>query len=292
MPTIPTTTYQLNLSGRLLSLDIPRIMGIVNCTPDSFYDGGHRTTTESTIAHALRMLSDGADVLDIGGQSTRPGATPIGPDEEWKRIATVIAGILQEQPGAIISVDTFHASVAARAFDAGALIINDVTAGTHDANMFDVVAQNRGALVIMHMQGNPSNMQKNPLYSDVVVEVFTWLNQRMRKARLAGVQDILLDVGFGFGKNLEHNFKLLNALAEFQCLGAPLLIGVSRKSMIWKPLQSTPEDALNGTTALHAWALDRGGHMLRTHDVLEAREAITLHCQLRANQTSPGVLFA
>lgn len=266
-----------------MALDRPRIMGILNCTPDSFYDGGHHATGAAAVAHGLRMLDAGADVLDLGGQTTKPGAKDIGPSAEWERIAPVLDGLLAERPDTPISVDTFHAYVAQRALKAGAAMINDVTGG-RDPEMWSVVAEAGAPYCLMHLRGTPATMQENPTYEDVVDAVYAHLDEGMHAAREAGVSDVLLDPGFGFGKTTKHNYALLDALDRLHVLGAPVLVGVSRKSMIWRPLGIEPAQALNGTTALHAWALERGAHVLRVHDVGAAREAIALHALLRAGR--------
>lgn len=282
MPTSPSL-LTLRFDGTLMPLDSPRIMGIVNCTPDSFYDGGRHGSDSSQIQHALRLLQQGADIIDIGGASTRPGATPISPEEEWSRLKPVLQGIRARAPHAIVSIDTFHARVAEQALAAGAHMINDVTGGS-DPEMWPVVARFNVPYVIMHIQGTPATMQNAPSYPDgVVFEVYRSLLHKIENAREAGVGDVVADVGFGFGKTLEQNFSLLHDLQAFHELKVPLLVGVSRKSMVYKALKTTPEDALNGTTALHAWALDRGAHILRVHDVKEAAEAIALHRLLNNN---------
>lgn len=257
-------------------LNIPRVMGIVNCTPDSFYDGGAHGSPSGQIQHALHLLATGADIIDLGGLSTRPGAKAITPQEEWERVAPVLEGILSARPDAIVSIDTYQSEVAHRALAAGASMINDVTGGS-DPEMWPVVAAARVPYVLMHIQGTPETMQRDPRYADVVADVFGHLLHRVDAARQAGIVDIVADVGFGFGKTLEQNYALLRNLRGFGELGVPVLVGVSRKSMIYKPLKATPAEALNGTTALHAWALDRGAHILRVHDAKEAAEAISLH---------------
>lgn len=259
-----------------MALNLPRVMGIVNCTPDSFYDGGLHGSPAGQIQHALHLLASGADILDLGGLSTRPGAQAISAQEEWERIAPVLEGILTARPEAIVSVDTYQSEVAERALAAGASMINDVTGGS-DPEMWPVVVAARVPYVLMHIQGIPETMQRNPRYDDVVADVFSHLLHRVDAARQAGIVDIVADVGFGFGKTLEQNYALLKNLQAFGELGVPVLVGVSRKSMIYKPLSVTPAEALNGTTALHAWALERGAHVLRVHDAKEAAEAISLH---------------
>lgn len=267
-----------------MTLEIPRIMGIVNCTPDSFYDGNPRESEGERVARGIRLWREGADILDLGGQSTRPGAVEVGAEEEWARVEPVLAGLREALPDVRISVDTFHPWVADRALSAGAGMINDVKGLDHPA-MWEVVAQHRASYVLMHMQGTPATMQHRPAYAAVVTDVFRELGRSMLAAREAGVGDLLLDVGLGFGKSIRDNFQLLSQLASFHHLGAPLLVGVSRKSMIYKTLGCTPEAALNGTTALHAWALDRGAQVLRVHDVVEARETILLHREMLHGET-------
>lgn len=273
----------MNLNGRLLALDRPRVMGILNCTPDSFYDGGRHGEPQGAVAHGLALLEAGADLVDVGGQSTRPGAVDVGVEAEWDRVAPVIEGLLAARPDAAISVDTFHAEVARRALGLGAAMVNDVTGG-RDPDMWPVVAAAGAAYCLMHLQGTPATMQDAPRYEDVVDAVYAHLDAGLHAAREAGISDVVLDPGFGFGKSLTHNYALLDALDRFHVLGAPLLVGVSRKSMVWRPLGSSSEDALNGTTALHAWALERGAHLLRVHDVGPAREAVELFALMRAGR--------
>lgn len=268
-----------------MELNIPRVMGIVNCTPDSFYDGGAHGSPSCQIQHALHLLATGADIIDLGGLSTRPGAQAITPQEEWERIAPVLEGILSARPDTIISIDTYQSEVAEHALTAGASMINDVTGGS-DPEMWPVVAAARVPYVLMHIQGTPETMQRNPRYDDVCADVYSYLLHRVDAARQAGVVDIIVDVGFGFGKTLEQNYALLRNLGGFGEMGVPVLVGVSRKSMIYKPLKATPAEALNGTTALHAWALDRGAHILRVHDAKEAAEAISLHRLFKGETTA------
>lgn len=275
------TKRRTQQSSLTLKLDQPRIMGIINCTPDSFFTGS-RYGGKDAILTGQRMIDEGADVLDIGGQSTRPGAEEIGAQAEWERIEAPLKGILDARPEALISIDTFHAEVAHRALETGAFMINDVSAGIKDQDMVAVVLHHQAPFAIMHMQGTPANMQDNPQYEEVVTDVKHWLKSRLSELRNAGIDQLVADVGFGFGKTLEQNYALLNGLSEFRTLNCPLLIGVSRKSMIWRALESSPENALNGTTALHAWALDRGGNILRVHDVLAAREVVKLHAMKNA----------
>lgn len=264
----------------------PWVMGILNVTPDSFFDGGKHDSLQAAVDHADQMLAAGADVLDLGAQSTRPGAVQVGPDEEWARLSPVLRAIRDRHADAVLSIDTFHPEVAQRALDAGADWINDVTGGT-DA-MWKVVAQARCPYVMMHMQGTPATMQDNPSYDDVTADVASALGRKLERAAEVGVTNVIVDVGFGFGKTVEHNFALLQNLESFQSLNRPVLVGVSRKSMIQRVLNVTSDQALNGTTALHAWALDRGAHILRVHDVKEACEVRDLHHALNRtlNHTS------
>ncbi len=256
-------------------------MGVLNCTPDSFFEGSRAASAKAAVKTGRRMLGAGADVLDVGGQSSRPGAVEVGAIEEWQRIEATIKGLLDAAPEALISVDTFHHEVALKALEAGAFMVNDIFGGSRDANMAQVIAQFNAPYAIMHMQGTPATMQERPTYKDITTAVVHWLQDRMRILSQQGVQQPVVDVGFGFGKTAAHNFQLLRELDQFQALNAPLLVGVSRKSMIYKIINRQPETALNGTTALHAWALERGAHMLRVHDVAEAREVVTLHRALR-----------
>ena len=274
-------TFQLTCHGKIWKLDTPQVLGIVNCTPDSFFSGNRFSATDVAVTQGLKMLESGAHALDIGGQSTRPNAAEVSATEEWNRIEFVIAGILKERPQAILSVDTFHGEVAARALDSGAFMINDVFAGTKDKNLVDIVSARRAPLVIMHMQGTPETMQVNPRYSNASEDICAWLLQRSIALKKKGIDQLVVDTGFGIGKTTKHNFQILKSLKAFQVVGLPLLAGVSRKSMIWTTLQSSPEAALNGTTALHAWALEGGANILRVHDVKEALETVALHNEMR-----------
>ena len=278
-------TPSITLRGSVVSFHQPWVMGILNLTPDSFHDGGAWNNPAAALGQAERMLDEGADMLDLGAQSTRPGAEVLGPEAEWQRLEPVLVALKKTQPDAIVSVDTFHAEVARRALAEGADVINDVSGGDADPDMWAVVAQARAPYVLMHMQGTPATMQDNPTYDDVVHEVVTHLQRRVHAAYQAGVTDVVADVGFGFGKTVAHNYALLDALDQFHELQCPLLAGVSRKSMIQKVLGVDSQRALNGTTALHAWALDRGVHILRVHDVAEAKEAVALHQALVKSRT-------
>jgi dihydropteroate synthase len=251
-------------------------MGILNVTPDSFYDGGKYTSDRAIMNQVERMLSEGADLIDVGGMSSRPGAVLIDEELEVKRVIPVVRSILTHFPNTLISVDTVRSSVAREAAVAGAVMINDISAGKFDAKMCSTVAELQLPYVLMHMQGSPEDMQHNPEYSQVTVEVLDFFIQKLGELRALGVKDVILDPGFGFGKTVAHNYQLLTNLSAFSMLDCPVLAGLSRKSMICKVLEVNPSKALNGTTALHMVALQNGARLLRVHDVKEARETISL----------------
>lgn len=256
-------------------------MGILNLTPDSFYDGGLHT--DNYLRQVEKMITEGASIIDIGGQSTRPGAIKLNPDEEKKRILPAIEKIIQKFPNCIISVDTFWADVAESAIESGASIINDISGGEFDHKMPDTVAKLKVPYIVMHTQGTPENMQLNPVYTDVVKEVCFSLASKIEKLKLLGINDVLIDPGFGFGKNIEHNYALLHRLEHFSILRKPILIGISRKSMINKLLNTQPKDALNGTSIIHTLSLIKGAKILRVHDVKEAAEAIKIVSYMQKN---------
>jgi len=256
------------------------IMGILNVTPDSFYDGGVNFSVETAIASGLKMKRDGADIIDIGGASSRPGSQSVSASEEWARVEPVLNGLLDSAPEMNISIDTFRAEVARKAVEAGAVLINDISAGSLDPELLYAVGEANVPYVLMHMLGRPDNMQVDPRYGNVVSEVKAWFNMKISELSKAGVKDVILDPGFGFGKRQEDNYALLNNLCEFSELDLPVLVGTSRKSMIYNALECQPSEALNGTTATHAWALERGASLLRVHDVREAREVVVLHHHL------------
>ncbi len=266
----------INLGGTLINFDSPKIMGIVNLTPDSFYTKGNNNSVTGALLLAEKMLAEGAHVLDLGGQSSRPGATLVGAETEIQRVVPAIEAIVKRFPQALISVDTFYASVARAAVEAGALLVNDISAGLMDEKMFQTVSYLKVSYILMHMKGTPETMQQNPVYESIVTEVFDFLNQRVQLARAYGIEELMLDPGFGFGKTIDQNYSLLRDLRSFELLQLPLLAGLSRKSMIYKVLQSGAEEALNGTTALQMLALNNGANMLRVHDVKEAAETIRL----------------
>jgi len=266
----------INCRGTLLSLDTPLLMGILNITPDSFFDGGKYTSIDLALAQAEKMSSEGATFIDIGPSSSKPGSAISDPEVEIKLIQPVLQQLLHSFPNTYFSIDTYHSKVAERALDLGASMINDISGGQWDKNLLATVARYDVPYVMMHIQGQPKTMQLSPNYSDVVTEIAAYFAQQIEKAEAAGIHDLILDPGFGFGKTVAHNFELLQQLDYFKTLKHPILVGLSRKSMIYKTLESAPEDALNGTTALHAWALERGANILRVHNVKEAKECIRL----------------
>lgn len=267
----------INVRGNLIDLSVPRVMGIINVTPDSFFSGSRAESEGEIIGKAAKMLEEGADFLDIGGWSSRPGAGEITPEEEMKRVINAVRAVSSEFPGAIISVDTYRSEIAERAIlEYGAAIINDIAAGEADRLMFQTVARLKVPYIMMHMQGKPETMQVNPVYEDITSEIIRWFGERIARLKAMGVSDIIIDPGFGFGKNIRHNFELLKHLRDFSITGLPLLAGISRKSMIWKTLGITPEEALNGTTVLNTVALLAGADILRVHDVKEAVQAVKL----------------
>jgi dihydropteroate synthase len=267
----------INVKGQLIDLEVPRVMGILNITPDSFYKGSRYRDEKEIIGAAQRMLEEGADFLDIGGYSSRPGAEEISTEEEKRRVLKAVRYVSKEFPQAIISVDSFRAEVAREAIcDCGAHIVNDISGGEADPDMSELIAELNVPYIIMHMQGNPQTMQINPVYEDVVSEILTWFGQKAVSLMEAGVKDIIIDPGFGFGKTTFHNFEILRRLDELNIAGLPLMVGLSRKSMIWKTLNSSPSESLNGTSALNAVALMNGADILRVHDVKEAIETVRL----------------
>ncbi len=277
------TATSLRIGGRLLDLSTPRVMGIVNATPDSFYGGSRQRTVDAALRTVEQMVADGADMVDIGGQSTRPGAVRISADEEAQRVVPLVAAIHGRFPELIVSIDTFYGAVAREAAAEGAAIVNDISAWSIDATLLNAVAELGLPYVLMHMQGTPETMQANPTYTDVVNEVYAFFSHKLAALRQAGVADVILDPGFGFGKTLSHNYQLLARLAEFEPIGCAVLAGVSRKGMIYKLLETTPEDAMNGTTVANTLALVNGARILRVHDVKAAAEAVKLFSFTREN---------
>lgn len=275
--TINKSTFELVSGKSTVSFEKPVVMGILNLTPDSFYKNNRFVSDCAFLDLAEKMLKEGAQILDIGGISTRPGSIAVSEEEELRRLIEPLKSLVNNFPGVMISVDTFRNKIAKETIGAGAHMINDVSGGTFDIQMANRIAQLQVPYVMMHMQGTPQVMQKNPQYENVVHEVSEFFKRQLNIFRNAGVQSsIILDPGFGFGKNLDHNFSLLAGLEKFHQFKCPLLVGVSRKSMINKVLQTTPEIALNGTTVLNTLALMNGANILRVHDVKEAQEAVLL----------------
>jgi dihydropteroate synthase len=263
--------------GRLIDFSIPRVMGILNITPDSFYDGGRYMNEAAVLTRVTNILAQGADIVDVGACSSRPGAKKISTEEEKSRLKTALRAIRQEFPDACISVDTFRSDIAAYVIkEFGADLINDISAGRWDDQMLPVVGELKVPLVMMHVQGTPGTMQINPHYTDIVRELMLFFAERILEAKRHGIADLIIDPGFGFGKTVSHNFQLLRELRLLTRLGLPVMVGLSRKSMIYKSINETPENALNGTTVLNTLALSNGARLLRVHDVKEASEAVKL----------------
>lgn len=267
----------INCKGKILNLTEPVIMGIINATPDSFYEGHLKYSKENILKMAGKMIEDGAAILDIGGQSTRPGSQPITTEEELGRVIPLLASIHEKHPNIIISIDTYNSEVAKTAVAAGATIVNDVSGGNMDKAMIATVADLKIPYVCMHMQGTPATMQKAPTYTDVVKEVLDYFISKVDECSKAGIKDVIIDPGFGFGKTIEHNFQVLKKLPALSITGRAILVGLSRKSMIYKTLGIPVADALNGTTVLNTMALMNGASILRVHDVKEAKEAVALY---------------
>lgn len=275
------TPSTLNCNGKLVSLTNPKILGILNLTPDSFYDGGKYTLVESALKQCETMLVDGTDFIDMGACSSRPGAEEVSEEEELGRLLPILEKARKEFPDALFSIDTYRASVAQKALEIGAHMINDISAGEMDSEMLQTVGQFPVPYIAMHMQETPKTMQKQPQYDDVVSDVIHFFSTKIGQCKNAGIDDIILDPGFGFGKTTHHNFKLLQQLEQFHLFHLPIVVGVSRKSMIYKTLDTSPAEALNGTTVLHTVALQKKAQMLRVHDVKEAKECIRLMEQLQ-----------
>lgn len=268
--------FTLNCKGRLLIIDQPIVMGIINTTPDSFYKGSRKRTGDEIIFTAEKMIAEGAAILDIGGQSTRPGSTQLSAEEELQRVIPSIEAIAKRFPNQIISVDTFYARVAKAAVEAGADIVNDISGASLDTDLLSTVAAMKVPYVLMHMKGHPHTMQQNPVYENIVLDVFDTLNFKIAELTQIGITDIIIDPGFGFGKTTAQNFILLKQLSYFKEMGKPVMAGLSRKATIYKTLEITAEEALNGSTVLHTIALLNGASILRVHDVKEAVEAVRL----------------
>ncbi len=270
----------LNCKGQLIDLSIPKVMGVLNLTPDSFYDGGKYKDEKSILSQTEKMLQEGAAFIDAGAYSSRPGADDIPVEEELRRIVPVVELLLRHFPGILISIDTFRSKVAKETLDAGVALINDISAGHLDPGMMETVAKARVPYIMMHMKGNPRTMKDMNTYTDLVEDIRYYFSERLASARALGIHDLVIDPGFGFAKNIAQNYELLRQLSLFSTFGVPVLAGLSRKSMIYKVLGTTPAEALNGTTALNMVALLGGASILRVHDVKEAVECVALYGQL------------
>ena len=279
-----TTARYINVNGSLLDLSQPRVMGILNVTPDSFYAGSRTQTKAEIVRRVKQIVSEGAAIIDIGAYSSRPNADNVSAREEMERLRMGLKILFEIQPDAVVSVDTFRADVARMCVEEyGVAIINDIAAGEMDANMFHTVAALNVPYIMMHMQGTPQSMQQHPHYDNLLKEVFLYFARKVQQLRDLGVKDIILDPGFGFGKTMEHNYELLSHLEEFRIFELPLLVGVSRKSMIYRLLDITPQEALNGTTVLDTICLLKGADILRVHDVKEAVETVRIVQAMRNN---------
>lgn len=271
----------INCNGNLINLNTPKVMGILNITPDSFYDGGKYKSDKDILLQVEKMLLEGATFIDVGAYSSRPDAKHISETEELKRLLPIIELLVRNFDNSFISVDTFRANVAREAVNSGACMVNDISGGELDANMFNTIAALQVPYILMHMKGTPQNMQVNPKYNNIVEELFFYFSKKINQLRNLKVNDVILDVGFGFGKTLEHNYELLKKLFFFKELELPLLVGISRKSMIYKLLKGEPKDMLNATTVANTIAILNGATILRVHDVKEAMECITITNQLK-----------
>lgn len=271
----------INCKGRLVDLSTPRVMGILNLTPDSFYDGGHRNSLKEHLQKTEKMLREGADFIDVGAYSSRPGADDIPVEEELKRILPVVVALLKEFPKIQLSIDTFRSEVAQQCVEAGAAMVNDISAGHLDMKMMETVAALQVPYIMMHMKGTPQTMKDLNQYRDLTQDILYYFSERLNKARESGINDLIVDPGFGFSKNIQQNFELLSHFELFKNLKVPLLAGLSRKSLIYKTLESTASEALNGTTVLNTVALRSGVQILRVHDVREAVETVKLLQQLK-----------
>jgi len=266
----------INCKGKLTDLSSPKVMGILNITPDSFYDGNTLKNDKDILLRAEKMLKEGATFIDVGGYSSRPNAKHISENEELQRVIPVIELLNKKFPNRFISIDSFRSKVVDEAIQAGACIVNDISAGSIDANMFKTIAKLQIPYIIMHMQGTPQTMQKTPTYHNIIKEIIYYFSEKIHQLRVLGVNDIIIDVGFGFGKTLPQNYELLNNLALFKNLEVPILTGISRKSMLYKLLNTSSDRALNATTVANTIALLNGSNILRVHDVKEAQEAIQI----------------
>ncbi len=276
----------INCHGKLIEFNTPKILGILNVTPDSFYDGGNLKNEKAIVEKTLQMLEEGADFIDVGGYSSRPGAKNVSVEEEKNRVVPIVKILKKEFPNILLSIDTFRSEVAKACLDVGASVINDIAASSLDVQMMQTVAQYQVPYIMMHMKGTPQTMKSLANYKNITNEVCFYFSEKIAEARALGINDIVIDAGFGFAKTVVHNFELLNQLHILQQLDVPVLTGVSRKSMIYKTLNCTAKEALNGTTALHMVALQKGSNILRVHDVKEAKQCILLHEALKTAQNA------
>ena len=267
----------INCNGKLIDLNTPKVMGILNVTPDSFYDGGHYRDETAILNKAETMLKEGATFIDLGAYSSKPNAESVSETEELQRIVPIVKLLVEKFPNIILSIDTFRSDVAKQCIEFGAAIINDISAGRLDDKMIKTVASLNVPYIMMHMRGTPQTMQQKTDYENILKDILFYFSERIAIARQSGIKDIIIDPGFGFAKTLEQNFELLNKLEGFKIADLPLLVGISRKSMIYKTLQNTPNEALNGTTALNMVALQKDASILRVHDVKEAMECVKLN---------------
>lgn len=270
----------INCKGNLVDLSTPKVMGILNVTPDSFYDGGKYDSDKELLQQTEKMLHEGATFIDVGAYSSRPRAEHISEDQEFKRLIPAIELLVDTFPDIIISVDTFRSTIARKSIASGASIINDISGGTLDPKMFKTIGELQVPYILMHMVGTPQDMQQNPTYEDVILSVAYYFSEKITALRKEKVNDVIIDVGFGFGKTTEHNYTLLKNLSYFKSIGVPILTGMSRKSMLYKPLNSSANEALNATTVANTMALMNGTNILRVHDVKEAMEAVKIYEQI------------
>ena len=271
----------IQIKGQLMSFDVPKVMGILNLTPDSFYEGNRKTDESDIFSLVEKMVSEGTDIIDVGAISTRPGSEEISIDEEKKRLFSILPQLCERFPEIPFSIDTFRAEIAKDAVACGAAIINDISGGMMDDSMPETIAKLQVPYILMHMRGTPQTMTGHTRYDKFPEDVIFELSEKIRQFRLAGVNDLIVDPGFGFAKTIEQNFEMFEKLEHFQCFDAPLLVGISRKKTIYRTLGITPEEALNGTTFLHAVALEKGANILRVHDVKEAVECIKIYTALK-----------
>lgn len=273
----------VNLGGELIDFSVPVVMGIINVTPDSFYDGGKMEDEKVILSTVEKMIEEGATVIDVGAVSTKPGAQLVSTKIELGRLIPAVQAIRKKFPKIPLSIDTFRSWVAVRIIDEfGPVIVNDISGGTLDSKMFETIGKLEVPYVLSHILGTPRDMQDNPEYTDIIKDISTYLSEKVKRLTKMGVKDVIIDPGFGFGKNLDHNYELLNRLDSFKVFQLPVMVGLSRKSMIWKALETKPEFALNGTTVANTLALMGGADILRVHDVKEAVEAVKIFCEIKA----------